>query len=454
MGSRATIDKWSLKYWITKYFLVKYVHDFYYRKIQVQNPSNIPKNAAVILAPNHQNALMDAMAFVAGIRYQTVFLARADVFTSQFVNRIMTFLKILPIYRIRDGRASLQKNDEIFDLTLNILRNKANPLCMFPEGNHGEKRRLRPLVKGIFRIAFKAQEDYGSKPGVKIIPVGIDYKHYQKFRQTQFINIGKPIEVSEYWDAYTENQAAGMNLLRERLADDLKKLMIHIESEEYYELYMGLRGIYNKVMRKRMNLKNYRLSDQFIADKLMINALDKCLKSDENSIRQLNNAYKEYAGLRDKLKFRDWVASRKKYSLSLNSLALILSLFCTPIALIGLFNNWPHFILPATILKKIKDPQFHSTAKWGAGLVIIIVYYLLIIVLVLIYFPYWWLKLIYIITLPIGGLFALSYRNFIIKTWARIRYTYLKYKKDEKTLRFKSLYDEINRSLDRIMDLY
>jgi 1-acyl-sn-glycerol-3-phosphate acyltransferase len=452
MKKQRTIDEWSLFYWFLQVTLVRPIHNYFYRKIKVVNADRIPKGKAVILAPNHQNALMDAMAFVAAIKYQTVFLARADVFRGGIVSKILTFLKILPIYRIRDGISSLQKNDEIFDITLNILRNKINPLCIFPEGNHGDKRRLRPLVKGIFRIAFKAQEDYKSQPGVKIVPVGIDYSHYWKFRQTQLINFGKPIEVSEYWQAYEENPTIAINLLRERLAEEMKKYMIHIESEDYYNLYMGIRVIYRSTMCKRTGLKTGDLYDEFLVDKKLIGLLDECLRKQPGKIAELNNVYYQYLELRNTLNFRDWVPVKKKYSIILNSVLLLGSIVVWPLVLLGIFNNWPHFFIPVRFQKGIKDTQFFSTAKWGAGFAILVIYYLILSVLALIFLPVWWIKILYLITLPSSGIFALDYRNFVIKAWARIRYSFSIRNKNSRTARFKSLYDQIFSLTNAIVD--
>jgi 1-acyl-sn-glycerol-3-phosphate acyltransferase len=454
MTKRERIDQWSMLYRALKFFPVKPVHDMYYRKIQIQNVERIPEGEAVILAPNHQNALMDAMAFVAGIKYQTVFLARADIFKGEFIINLLTFIKILPIYRMRDGIASLQKNEEIFDLTVNVLRNKINPLCMFPEGNHGDKRRLRSLVKGIFRIAFKAQEDYGKNKGVKIVPVGIDYSHYQKFRQTQFINFGEPIEVCEYWADYEENPTIAMNKLRDRLAAEMKKVMINIETEDFYDLYMGLRKIFNGKICAKEGLRAGDLSDEFIADKKLIAALDHCLADEPGKIAGLDSIYKKYSILRDKLNFRDWVPGGRKYSVILNALAILLSVFTWPLVILGLFNNWPHFFLPLRIIKGIKDRQFHSTAKYGAGLAIIILYYLILIILALIFLPEWWLKLLYIFTLPSSGLFTLAYRKFLIKSWARIRYSLGITRKMSDTIQFKSYYDQLIAMTDDIYERY
>ncbi len=453
MSKRDTIDKWSLFYWCLQFLLVKPVHDFYYRKIQVKHKEKIPKNESVILAPNHQNAMMDALALVGGIsRYQTVFLARADVFKNKMVRKLLTAFKLLPVYRIRDGRSSLKKNDEIFDITTNVLRNKVTPLCLYPEGNHGDKRRIRPLVKGIFRIAFMVQADYKTKPGVKIVPTGIDYGEYRKFRQTQFIIFGDPIEVCDYWRDYEENPAVAMNKLRDRLSEELKKLTIHIATEEYYYLYMGLRSIYGKIMCKKLGLRYGILYNKHVADKKMIDLLNTCLEKTPDKIKNLNSVFKNYMRLRKKLNFRDWVPGKKRYSIVLNTLGILSSVVTLPLVLLGLFNNWPHFFIPPVLQKRIKDTQFHSTAKWGAGCVLLIVYYLILFILAMLFIPFWWLKIAYIFTLPSSGIFALAYRKFIIKFWARIRYTIGMYKKGSETNKLKQSYDKLIELTDEIMD--
>jgi 1-acyl-sn-glycerol-3-phosphate acyltransferase len=420
----------------------------------VKFDEKIPKNQPVIFAPNHQNALMDALAFVGGInQFQTVFLARADVFKGKLVTGIFTFLKILPVYRIRDGRSTLQKNDEIFDITTNILRNKINPLCLYPEGNHGNKRRIRSLVKGIFRIAFKAQEEYKSQEGVKIMPVCIDYSHYWKFRQKQLIVFGDAIEVSEYWNEYEENPAVAMNKLRDKLSGELKKIAIHIETEEYYDLYMGLRSIYSKTHCRKLGLRANSLYNRYLADKKMIGKLNSCLEKTPEKIEYLNTEFREYEKLREKLNFRDWVPGEKGYSILLNVTGILLSVVALPVVILGLFNNWPHFFLPPLMKKRIKDTQFYSTAIWGAGAVLIIVYYLILFILAMIFIPFWWLKLIYVLTLPASGIFALAYRKFIIKSWARIRYTFGRMKKGSETRRFKEKYDTLVRLTGEIMEM-
>ena len=84
--------------------------------------------------------------------------------------------------------------------TIDVLKNK-NGLVILPEGDHAGFRRLRQLKKGICRVAFQSDEATGFNLKIKIIPVGIEYSHYSRFRQVLTVAYGKPIEVSEYHES-------------------------------------------------------------------------------------------------------------------------------------------------------------------------------------------------------------------------------------------------------------
>ena len=171
---KENIEKYSAGYALLKSVAGFWHNNVFYRKVIVLGRENINPNDPVIFAPNHQNALMDAMAVLFTNKGQNVFLARADIFKKKTVAAILYFLKILPVYRIRDGFSSLKGNDEIFIKTIDVLKNK-NGLVILHEGDHAGFRRLRQLKKGICRVAFQSDEATGFNLNIKIIPVGIEF---------------------------------------------------------------------------------------------------------------------------------------------------------------------------------------------------------------------------------------------------------------------------------------
>jgi 1-acyl-sn-glycerol-3-phosphate acyltransferase len=217
-------------------------HRLYYRRITVVGLEKIPTNTPVIFAPNHQNALMDALAVLYTTGKPVGFLARSDIFQKPIIAKLLNLLKILPIYRIRDGYDSLGRNQEVFENTIEVLKSNM-PICILPEGNHDGHKRLRPLKKGIFRIAFQAEESASFNMDLQIIPVGIDYNDYFNAGSDLLVVYGNPIKVSDYAGQYRENEQKTVNTLMNVLAEGMRNVMINIP-ENHYELISQIIEMY------------------------------------------------------------------------------------------------------------------------------------------------------------------------------------------------------------------
>lgn len=92
---------------------------------------NVSKKKPIIFASNHRNALLDALLLVyAGYHFkQVVFLARADIFKQKFVAWILRGMRIIPVFRIRDGKDNLEKNKDIFNSAARILKKTIQLHC-------------------------------------------------------------------------------------------------------------------------------------------------------------------------------------------------------------------------------------------------------------------------------------------------------------------------------------
>ena len=176
-------------------FLVRFVKWTFrrmFRDVRYTGLENIPDDSAIIFSPNHVNTLLDALAVLSATGRPVVFAARADLFKKPALAKALNFLKIMPIYRIRDGADSLGANEATFRMAVDTLK-AGLPFCIFPEGRHSQEPGLLPLRKGIARIALKAAEDV-DKP-VVIVPVGLIYEDYTNFRTSLKVNFGEPMPV-------------------------------------------------------------------------------------------------------------------------------------------------------------------------------------------------------------------------------------------------------------------
>jgi len=209
-------------FWYT--FLLPYVNWHTrkaYRRFEVHGKDHLPKNVGLIFGVNHSNTLMDALVLLSADNIKKVFIARGDIFKKPAVAKILHFLRILPIFRIRNGVAAVRQNDDSLNKAVDVIHDHVD-LYLFPEGTHRTKHSLMRMGKGLFHIAVDANKQFGDKSPVYIIPTAIEYGDYFRYRSTALINFGQPINVTEFFKHTTEeNEAANINLLKDQLHDEI-----------------------------------------------------------------------------------------------------------------------------------------------------------------------------------------------------------------------------------------
>jgi 1-acyl-sn-glycerol-3-phosphate acyltransferase len=399
---RDNIEKYSAGYALLRSTSGFWHDKVYYRKVIVVGRENLNPDHSIIFAPNHQNALMDALAVLYSQNRHIVFLARADIFKRKLIASFLYFIKILPVYRIRDGFSTLKGNDEIFTKTIDVLKSK-NGLCILPEGDHAGFRRLRQLKKGICRVAFQAEEASGFNLKIKIIPVGLEYSNYYRYRQVLTVVYGKPIEVSENSDLYRESPERALNELRSRLSDEMKNNMVHIDSEEDYEAIDELRGMING--KYSDDIKNPKL----FRDRNLISRMNRLKTSDPSLYNKICSLSLQVKKKAEKLKVDYRLLEKKKHPLGWLIAGIIGHIVTLPVYIFGNIFNLSFLEIPNLQIRKIRDRQFHSSIKFVVSLVL--AYFLLPVYLILSFIVStpWWLGFIVFFSLPATGLFAWSY---------------------------------------------
>ena len=399
------IEEKSLGYSLL-YTTVRFWHNVvFYKKVIVVNKQNIPKDANVIFTPNHQNALMDALALLFTIPRRLVFMARADIFAKPALAAILYFIKILPIYRSRDGKGSVQKNKAVFVRTVDVLTAGCG-LVLLPEGSHEGVHKIRPLKKGFARIAFQTEESNNFSLDIKIVPIGIDYSNYQDFRTTLIVNFGAAISVSDYYDQFKENPALAINGLKDDLEGKMKELIVNIESEEYYELYDLLKDIYNDKMRESMGLTERNHPNKFKADRELIRLLGRFEKENPEEMPALDKLVKSYSAKRNRYGFSNELLQEGRvsvFSLMLKSAWLVATL---PVFIFGFLNNMLPWGITVWAGSKIKDPQFKSSFKFVVLMLAFPIFYILQTVVFALFCKLSWGPWIYLLSLPISAVLA------------------------------------------------
>jgi 1-acyl-sn-glycerol-3-phosphate acyltransferase len=399
---KENIEKYSAGYALLKSVAGFWHNNVFYRKVIVLGRENINPEHHLIFAPNHQNALMDALAVLFTHKGQPIFLARADIFKRKAIAAILYFLKILPVYRIRDGFSSLKGNDEIFVKTIDVLKN-TDGLVILPEGDHAGFRRLRQLKKGICRVAFQSDEATGFTLRVKIIPVGLEFSNYSRFRQVLTVVYGKPIEVSEYFELYKVSPEKALNELRSRLSCEIKRLIVHIESEEDYEAIDELRTMING--KYSDNIKFPKL----FRDRIIINKMNLLKSTDPDTYSKICSLSLLVKKNAKKLNTDYRLLEKKKHPLHWLIAGMVGLIITSPLFIYGNIFNLTFLEIPTYQTRKIKDPQFVASMKYGISLALAFILLPVYLILSLLIFSPWWFGLLIFVTLPLSGLFAWNY---------------------------------------------
>lgn len=440
---KENIEKHSTGYALLKSIANFWHNKFFYRKVIVIGKDNLYTDDYLIYAPNHQNALMDALAVLFTQKGQPVFLARADIFKSKFFSSILYFLKILPVYRIKDGFDNLKSNDWIFNKTVDVLRNN-NGLVILPEGDQEGFRRLRQLKKGICRIAFHAVSATGFSLNIKIVPVGIEFTHYSRIRQVLTVVYGKPVELSQFYDSYNLHPQRAMNELKHKLSEEMEKIMVHIESDKDYEALDELRS-----------LVNGRFSDdidfpKLFRDRILINKLNRLRTSSEDIYRKICFLSLEIKNKAKEMKTDYRLLEKKKHSLAGMAGGIAALILTLPLFLYGVAFNFIFYEIPNLTLRKVKDEHFHGSVKYTISLLLALLLMPIYLILSFIFVSPWWLAFLVFLTIPLTGLYAWSYYLLSRRISGGLRVRRYIRNKNENYLRLKEDYEELMMLISKL----
>ena len=332
-------------------FWVRLAIRLFYRKVEIQGEENLPMEGPVLLAPNHQNAFMDALLPATLCPRIIHFLVRADVFKSSLARRFFESIHMMPVYRQRDGIQNLAKHEETFEKCYEILRT-GQTLLLFPEATHEGVRKLRPLSKGFSRILFGALEGHEDLD-IQVVPYGLNYSNYSDSQSSVLISYGKPISVQDYHDQFVESKPKAMNMLKNALFEALSKEIIHVEGENAMKAFnIEL----DRILPFLVKSDRQRKHPFYKSRELALEKLD-----DDSAYFRRIFVYDVEMKTR---KLDAPIFYLEKKGPALNLITSLILLLLLPIYLIAWLIHLPGYALIKFFLGKyIADLQFHSSLK-------------------------------------------------------------------------------------------
>lgn len=204
---------------------------WFYRDIAVQGIDRIPAQGPLILAANHNNALVDAL-IVAGVMDREVRLtAKATLLDHPLTRVIVHAVGIVPLRRAADesragnNNANASRNQGAFEAIVQRLA-QGGIILIFPEGISHSAPMLAPLKTGCARIAIQAvQQDIES---LSIIPVGLTFEDKGRPRSRVAVLVGDPIPVNKA----LASEANAVATITGALDEGLRRVTLNVPSHD------------------------------------------------------------------------------------------------------------------------------------------------------------------------------------------------------------------------------
>ena len=278
----------------------------------------------------------------------------------------------MPIMRMRDGIDEVKMNNETIERAVDVLRDRI-PFCIFPEGQHQAKYSALPLSKGIFRIAMQAHELMPETP-LYIVPLGLRYGNFFRFRGSLRVQVGEPINVGEFLAQHPDlTPQEQINAMREVLEERIHSSIYYIPNDENYEATHEICAAV--VHRQRLHLKHDKEYGHLRGMDLNFEANNMTVKH----LEYLKQANPELAQRLFDLA-REARKERKQEEISLKSVAMRFPVVSTLVKLLIFILTLPYTLtcsvanLPLTLLsnslnKRFKDMAFHNSVRYVINLV-------------------------------------------------------------------------------------
>ena len=178
---------------------------WFYSDIRIVGEEKIPASGPLLIAVNHQNALVDSLIVGWLVPRRIAMTAKATLTDNPFIAILFRILHVVPLRRVSDeARKSSglpvdrSRNAEAFKEILNLLR-RNGAVLIFPEGKSHNEAGLEPLKTGLARLALQARDESAIR-GLKILPLGLVFEDKGTPSTIVGAHVGEVIEMDSWPD--------------------------------------------------------------------------------------------------------------------------------------------------------------------------------------------------------------------------------------------------------------
>lgn len=412
---------------------------WFYRDIEVVGAERVPTAGPVLLVGNHQNALVDALVIGTALPRLVRLTAKATLLDHPLSRAVVSALGVVPLRRARDERAASaggaqpdaavlapapdqRRNADAFRAIVDALGD-GGAVLIFPEGISHSAPALAPLKTGAARIALQARRDHGLAE-LPIVPIGLTFERKWESRSRVVMHVGVPLSARDIDDT-----PEGVTRLTARIDQALRTVTLNFDSEGDAARILGvsvlLSGVFDAVrplgepdpplggtveLAQRLQRHRHRISgaqgvmrDRAAAFVARLDALHERLRTHRIAPNEVGMSTSIVSG--------SWFVLREAAIVLLGG----------PLALWGYLHHWIPLRLTRLVTRRLSrlpdEPAMHALV---AGLVFVLLFYGIVAILV----TSWagpLVALVYVLLLPIAGLWSVQYRDRLTRAHARAR---------------------------------
>ncbi|MEP6549926.1 MAG: 1-acyl-sn-glycerol-3-phosphate acyltransferase [Gemmatimonadales bacterium] len=176
---------------------------WFYRDIRVVGREKIPVGIPLLIAVNHQNALVDSLIAGWVMPRRIAMTAKATLTDNPLIALLFKIIGVVPLRRASDeversngSPIDRSRNAAAFREILNLLEQNGAAL-IFPEGKSHNETGLEPLKTGLARLALQAR-DQRSIRNIRILPLGLIFEEKGTPGTIVGVRIGEAIEMDSW----------------------------------------------------------------------------------------------------------------------------------------------------------------------------------------------------------------------------------------------------------------
>jgi len=392
----------------------------FFKKVHLIHSEWLPKNKPVILAVNHPTAFLEPCILACWLDRPLHFLVRGDFFEKKVFNFLLRALHMLPIYRKKDkGLRAVKDNHATFEACHTALKENKT-LMILAEGSTAYAKRLRPLKKGIGRVAFGALKSESSVEEVYVVPIGVTFTNAARFRSEVFLSVGAPILASTYLPKPESGSKEAMFRFNALLYERLAKRMVLIEDPDRDEIAEDMLDMY----RSHLGDQDETLSvERFLGEQTISRRIN---RAGAKAMQDLRDPWLEYRKMREVADVSDAVVFHARGNRFWETAAILLG---APFYALGwLFNSWPFLLVEWLVRNRVPILEFQVSIRVSVGIFGWLFWWLLVWIGTAIAGGPFWIPML---AMPLTGIFCVSYTDAWRAWWDRRKWNLLDGKEKE-----------------------